>query len=336
MKQKLTKIPIWGDEIPGNSKQSKLDVMEIDQKEKLWLMAFAKALGPVMFSKKYKDHKKRFDTLTYTLSIKRGIEKETFEDMPYLVPFTAKSGSPTKAVIVVPGGAYAYKQMDFPLESEEGNEHLAVAAEFQKAGISAFVLWYRSNPYYQPIPLLDLQRAVRYLKAHAEEYNIDPEHIGIMGFSAGGAQTSMFLNLQRGKPVEWAGYTPDAVDAESDEVAFAAHVYPALNYRYLPTMLFASFPGNQVRDPATRARLMDEYDSVRNFNSAGIPQIISYGTKDMLVDMRPCEEYVEKLKATNTPYDLIVLEGQNHGYGRGTDEKVTAWLYEAIDWIKAL
>ena len=85
------------------------------------------------------------------------------------------------AVIVLPGGGYGYKSMDGA--TYEGQD---IALALNEAGFSAFVLHYRSNPYEYPIPQLDLHRAVRYLRANAEDFGFNPANIGLIGFSAGG------------------------------------------------------------------------------------------------------------------------------------------------------
>ncbi|UZM98090.1 alpha/beta hydrolase [Lysinibacillus sp. MHQ-1] len=121
-----------------------------------------------------------------------GYEKTTYEDEPYLIPYAVANSD--SAVIVIPGGGYSFKEMDGG--TTEGKE---VAEALNKAGINAFVLHYRSNPYEWPIPQLDVQRAVRYLRYHANDYGIHPKQIGLIGFSAGGFQTGSFINLIQGE-----------------------------------------------------------------------------------------------------------------------------------------
>ena len=232
-------------------------------------------------------------------------------------------------------GGYGYKSMDTDFD-QDTNESSAVAKRLQADGISAFVLWYRSNPYYQPIPLLDMQRAVRYVRAHAAEYGYSKDAIGAVGFSAGGAQTSLFLNILRNKPVSWPGYTPDDTDRVDDTLNFAAHIYPCLNYRYMVPMMFASFPAEEVRNKKRREELLEQYDSVRHMNSQGVPQFLCYGTSDILVDPRQTEEYAAVLKETGTPYKLIRVKGANHGFGSGNNkpDKIGWWMDEFVRWIQ--
>ena len=116
-----------------------------------------------------------------------------------LTPFLAESETPVTAIIVCPGGSYCWHDM-----KTEGSE---VARWLQGNGISAFVLKYRVQgivPYIthsrllfkghqHPDMLNDLQQAIRFVREHATEYDINPHRIGVMGFSAGG-QPCMPLN----------------------------------------------------------------------------------------------------------------------------------------------
>jgi len=110
-----------------------------------------------------------------------------------LTPFLAKAeGKPATAVIVCPGGSYCWHDMEV-----EGTE---VAHWLQQNGISAFVLKYRVQgvlPYFthsrlfvrgnrHPDMITDLQRAIQFVREHAQEYHINPHRLGLMGFSAGG------------------------------------------------------------------------------------------------------------------------------------------------------
>lgn len=109
-----------------------------------------------------------------------GAVGNTEEDRPVLFVHRAKErDSVGTAVIICPGGGYQALMMSY-----EGHE---VAEWFNSFGVTAFVLKYRLAPRYRhPAPLHDVQRAIRHVRAHAEEYGVSPERIGVMGFSAGG------------------------------------------------------------------------------------------------------------------------------------------------------
>src|ERR1019366_8906094 len=100
-------------------------------------------------------------------------------DTPTITINLPSAHKPTPAVIICPGGGYSVLAKD-----HEGSQ---VAEWLNNLGIAAFVLKYRLAPHYHfPVQLLDAQRAVRYVRANAKLFNLDPHQIGIMGFSAGG------------------------------------------------------------------------------------------------------------------------------------------------------
>lgn len=328
MDMDMEQLKIWGEKIPGNSKQKKAEVMELKHRKKpnaaldtiQWILTVKG--GPFKSS-----GKKIIDTYTDTWVKKEDAAyRDTFEDVPYLIPFIAEGSK--KAVIIVPGGGYCTKGMD-----GEGTE---IAKQLVKNGITAFVLWYRSNPYYQPYPLMDMQRAVRYVRFHAKDYGYEENQIGAIGFSAGGAQVSLFLNVLRSGLITLPAYEKDEVDAADDTLNFAGLIYPALSYHFNQTMMFASFPAEDVRDEQKKAKLLEIYDGVRHMSCAGIPHFVSYGTKDDMISIQKIREYVEVLKKTDTPYKEVIVDGAGHGYGAAAKTQYEFWLKEYIHWVLEL
>ncbi len=120
------------------------------------------------------------------------------------------------AVVVCPGGGYG--GLEVYREGKRPAEWL------NKQGVAAFVLQYRVAPYRHPAPLQDAQRALRTVRARAKEWHLDPNRIGIWGFSAGGHLASTAAtHFDDGKPdaadpVERVGCRPD----------FAILAYPVI------------------------------------------------------------------------------------------------------------
>lgn len=109
-------------------------------------------------------------------------------------------------VIICPGGAYTIRSY---------HEGEPVAQAFNKMGIKAFVLEYRLAPYKYPAILCDIQRAVRWVRYHADDFGIDPEKIAVLGFSAGGHLASMAVTLfddglENGDEIDRVSSRPDA------------------------------------------------------------------------------------------------------------------------------
>jgi len=140
-------------------------------------------------------------------------------DIPALYVYLPKTTSaPTPALLVCPGGGYAGIAID-----HEGH---AIARWFNEKGVAAFVLRYRlpANGYRHPVPLLDVQRAMRLIRNRAAAWKINPAKLGVMGFSAGGHLASTLDthcdtgNAMASNPVDQQGCRPD----------FAVLVYPVI------------------------------------------------------------------------------------------------------------
>ena len=113
-------------------------------------------------------------------------------------------------MIVAPGGGY-----EFLAANHEGRQ---VANWFNAMGMTAFVLKYRLGPrYHHPIELGDAQRAIRLVRSRAKEFEVSPDRIGMMGFSAGGHLASTAAthfdsgNPGGADPIDRAGSRPDFV-----------------------------------------------------------------------------------------------------------------------------
>ena len=132
---------------------------------------------------------------------------QQFEDIPTLTPYIPRDRSSGASMIVCPGGGYTR------LADHEGRP---VAEWLNSLGITAFVLKYRVGPrYHHPAPLHDAARAVRTVRARAKEWNLDPQRIGILGFSAGGHVASTIGthfdsgNSDASDPIERVSSRPD-------------------------------------------------------------------------------------------------------------------------------
>ena len=136
----MEKIAVWGDQIPGNSPESKFPDMKINRNagKLMTYLRFFFALS----RKRYKDCRSAYDTFTYRTCIKRGTDKETYGDVPYLVPFPVEGSD--RAVIVVPGGGFCFKSTDTDGEGNQSEGDL-IAKALNEAGVSAVVLWYRGG-----------------------------------------------------------------------------------------------------------------------------------------------------------------------------------------------
>ncbi|WP_246112535.1 alpha/beta hydrolase [Allorhodopirellula solitaria] len=106
-------------------------------------------------------------------------------DVPELIIHQVTADEPTAGVVILPGGGYGHHAID--------HEGYAFAEWFASMGISSAICTYRmrgkgneGKGYGHPAPMMDAQRAIQTLRSRAEELNLDPNRIGVIGFSAGG------------------------------------------------------------------------------------------------------------------------------------------------------
>lgn len=149
-----------------------------------------------------------------------GAKGDRPSDKPALFLYPAPAERATGVgVVVCPGGGYAMLAMD--------HEGRAVAEWLNDYGISAFVLRYRHGPRYRhPWPLRDAQRAIRMVRAHARAWRVDPNRLGVMGFSAGG-----HLASTTGTHVNPANSSAaDSLAQFSTRPDFMTLVYPVISF----------------------------------------------------------------------------------------------------------
>lgn len=221
----------------------------------------------------------------------------------YSPPKSKRNGA---AVLVCPGGGYTILAIDL-----EGTE---VCAWLNSIGVTAGLLKYRvprrDGLDQQVPPLQDAQRAMGLLRAQAKELGIDPNRVGVLGFSAG-AHLSVVLGNQ---PVEGRTYpVVDAADQLSSHPDFALLLYPG--YLALSEKSFAIAPEVVPLHAPPTFLVMAEDDPVHVENAL---------------------LYYLELKRANVPAEMHLYATGGHGFGlRRTDDLVTHWPDRAADWLKA-
>ena len=148
-----------------------------------------------------------------------GMETNVRDTILYPSVVRRENGAKTAAVIICPGGSYHHLGMP--------HEGFASQKWFNSVGISAFVLQYRVsyNHHHHPAMLEDIQMAIAYLRGHAEEYNIDKNKIGAIGYSAGGHLVTMAGAFGSTNELEKLGVHT----AESVRPNFVMPIYPVVS-----------------------------------------------------------------------------------------------------------
>jgi len=225
------------------------------------------------------------------------------------------------AVIIAPGGSYQ--------GLATGLEGRQVADWFAAHGVVAFILTYRlaSAGYRHPVQLHDAQRAIRWVRTHAQDYGISADRIGIVGFSAGGHLAAMTETLfDPGNP-----QAADPVDRVSSRPDFAVLGYAATD---------RSAPGwNAQQFIVTRpdAATLRQISPVENVTAQTPPTFIYHTTTDELVDVDNALTMYRALKAANVPVEMHIFAQGRHGGGLGmTVPSLSIWPTLLQNWLAGL
>lgn len=176
----------------------------------------------------------------------------------------------------------------------------------------------KTHPF--PAQLHDCQAAVRYLKTHAKEHNIDPERVGVWGASAGGHLVALL------------GTTAGVKELDGDPDNKVSPRVQAVVDWFGPTDLLALSPERAPDNPVTRllgGTTGDKKSLAKQANPAEFatkddaPTLIFHGTKDTLVPLSQSEILHEALRKADVPTQLVVLEGAGHG-GKEFVAQITA------------
>lgn len=231
-----------------------------------------------------------------------------------------------KAVLIFPGGGYTILAYEW-----EGTEF---AEWLQSNGIAGIVVKYRlpvSESLINPkeVPLADAQRAIRMVRHHASEWDINPEQVGIMGFSAGG-HLAATLSTQYDNEA-YSG--TDAIDALSARPDFSVLVYPVISFR--DASAHSGSRRNLLgEDPPQE--WIDRFSAELQINSNTPPAFLIHSQDDAGVPVQNSILYFEALTRHGVPASLHVYPVGGHGFAFGTSSGlVEGWTNILLDWLMA-
>jgi acetyl esterase/lipase len=242
-------------------------------------------------------------------------------DVPTITIYRPSDAKATGAAIVVcPGGGYAGLA---PHEAKPIGEWLAAN------GIVGVVLKYRLSPHYRhPAMLTDASRAMRYVRAHAENWHIDPKRIGIMGFSAGGHLAStVATHFDEGQPD-----SPDPIERISSRPDVAILLYPVITMTY-PATHSGSLQNllGDAPDPKLIASLSNE----TQVTAQTPPTFLVHSIEDAAVPAENSLLYVQACRKFGVPVELHLYEHGAHGFGLGgKDPTLNVWPRLCVGWLK--
>jgi len=251
----------------------------------------------------------------------------SIDDIPSLMLFRPSQGTENgTAVVIAPGGAYRGLAADL-----EGRE---VADWFASRGVTAFVLRYRFGPrYLMPIPLIDAQRAMRLVRAHAGDFHINPARIGMMGFSAGGHLAALVATEKETAAAD----SPDPIDRNSARPDFLILAYPALSM--FDAAQRGEFAYCKIMHMTSRcdSNFLSRYSPEQHVASDTPSTFIYHTTDDAYVPVEGSVKLFLALRQAGVPAEMHLFRSGPHGSGLGgANPSLNLWpgLLEA--WLRGL
>ena len=198
------------------------------------------------------------------------------------------------AMVILPGGGYGFC-------SDEGEK---MARWLNFFGINAFVVRYRVAPYKHPAPLLDAKRAIRYVRHNAEKFSIDPNKVGILGFSAGGHLAGLVSEFFD----KFEETAQDEIDKISAKPDLAVLCYPVVSL--CEDYAHQGSATNLVGDNEELKNMLSLEKNVRE----DMPEMFLWHTlEDITVSAINSLQMGIALKNKNVPYSLHIFNKGAHG-----------------------
>jgi acetyl esterase/lipase len=254
---------------------------------------------------------------------KDGVVRVSNISVPTISIFPApKQLSNGTAIIVFPGGGYRINAL-----SHEGMD---VAKKLNELGITAFVVKYRipndaTMEKREIGPLQDAQQAIRLVREHATEWEVNPDRIGIMGFSAGGHLASTL----------GTHYSTAVIDNEKQtrlRPDFMVLVYPVISFADSITHQGSRDQLIGKNPPAQKVRY---FSNELQVTADTPPAFIVHAGDDKGVSVKNSLFFYERLIRFNVPAELHVYENGGHGFGMENSTTTDRWMDRLAAWLRS-
>jgi acetyl esterase/lipase len=239
------------------------------------------------------------------------------KDIPTITPFIPTNSSAVSgaAMVIFPGGGYAGLA---PYEGKDYAEWLVTN------GIASFVVKYRLGTagYHHPRMLEDAARSVRWVRANAAQWRVDPRRIGVIGSSAGGhLVATLMTHFDRGLPD-----AVDPIDRQSSRPDLGILCYPVI------TMDTNTHQGsrNQLLGPKPSPDLIKLLSNELQVTPETPPCFIWHTWEDKTVKVENSLEFAAALRRANVFFDLHIYEKGAHGLGLGKNHP---WTHDCMFWL---
>ncbi len=226
------------------------------------------------------------------------------------------------AVVICPGGGYSILAA--------GHEGVDIARKFNEQGIAAFVVKYRlpdakisTNPEISP--LQDAQQAIRLVRKRATEWQVDPNHIGIMGFSAGGHLASTAGTHFQKAVIP----NPENISVRPD---FLILIYPVISSQ--PGVAHAGSFEKLLGKNASPEKLK-EYSNEQQVTAQTPPTFLVHASDDKVVPADNSILFYQALQKQNIPAELHIYPKGGHGFGLKNPTTPDNWFERCLNWMVA-
>ncbi len=232
-----------------------------------------------------------------------------------------------QAVVICPGGGYWI--LAYNLEGTD------IARYLNSIGVAAIVLKYRLPTYGNTIephkvPLMDAQRAMRLVRHNAAKWNIDPEKIGVMGFSAGGHLASTLgTHFDYGDKA-----SKDSVEKLSCRPDFMILMYPVISFTE-PCTHTGSRDALLGKNPTIE--MLNFYSNELQVKEDTPPTFLVHADDDSGVPVDNSLLMYKALRAKKIPAEMHILSEGEHGFGLALNNNhVASWTNNLTLWLKSL
>jgi len=243
------------------------------------------------------------------------------QDKPHLEIFGGFGPGPHTAVVVCPGGGYTHLAYE-----KEGTR---IAEWLNLRGITAFVLTYRLAPrYHYPAPILDGYRSVRWVRSHAKEYDVNPDRIGMWGFSAGGHLVGIVgTHFDDGNP-----RAADPIDRASDRPDFVISSYGGLT---LEAGIAKPHAMGSLLGENPSPELIEDMSPDKHVTARTPPYFLYATTTDQSVPVLSSVEFYTALVRAGVPAEMHIFEQGPHGTALGQAyPALSAWPELLENWLR--
>lgn len=224
------------------------------------------------------------------------------------------------AVLIYPGGGYGRLVV--------GGEGHGIAKWFGEHGVAGVVVEYRLPQGNSSIPIADAKRATRIVRSHAADWSLKPDHIGNIGFSAGGHLASTAAtHFDKGDP-----NATDPIEKQSCRPDFSILIYPVISMGELGH----GGSSRNLLGPTPDAKAVELFSNEKQVTADTPPTFIAHAQDDKTVPPANSQMYYDALQKNHVPSEYLKLPSGGHGLNGYKGPMWEAWKTGSLKWLAEL